>query len=239
MASSLTGKAAEVPAFAVQLSRLKPVQLTREPTDPLISIWWSPSCSIRNLHSMARCEWMRCTSRMPDAKSLYDCLVAENPVLSEKRATMNIRSVQQVLLPSQIRWVPTHLMIADGLTKYDQKLQNVLRTWCNDPVVQLKEIKNSNSTKETKTSEKHSLVTVFGLHSADRLNPAWLRSQCDFGPTPISRRPQSLFSNRNGKQAAAILCPFCNLPLLDRADRNHPSVAIARNLLWYNEELKD
>jgi hypothetical protein len=63
-------------------------------------------------------------------------------------------------------------MIADGLTKYDQKLQNVLRTWCNDPVVQLKEIKTSNSTKETKTSEKHSLVTVFGLHSADRLNPA-------------------------------------------------------------------
>ena len=107
-----------------------------------------------------------------DAKSLYDCLVAENPVLSEKRATMNIRSVQQVLLPSQIRWVPTHLMIADGLTKYDQKLQKVLRTWCNDPVVQLKEIKNSDPTKETETSEKHSLVTVFGLHSADRLNPA-------------------------------------------------------------------
>ena len=76
-----------------------------------------------------------------DAKSLYDVLTAENPVLSEKRATMNVRSVQQVLAPAQIHWVPTTLMIADGLTKHDTKLQDVLRMWCNHPVVQLREDK--------------------------------------------------------------------------------------------------
>jgi len=74
-----------------------------------------------------------------DAKSLYDVLIAENPVLSEKRATMNVRSVQQVLAPSQIHWVPTTLMVADGLTKHDVKLQDGLRMWCNLPVVQLRE----------------------------------------------------------------------------------------------------
>ena len=98
--------------------------------------------------------------------------MAENPVLSEKRATMNIRSVQQVLQPSQIRWVPTHLMVADALTKYDQKLQNTMRMWCNDPAIQLKEVKNSDSTKKTKTSEKHGLATIFDSHAAARLNPA-------------------------------------------------------------------
>ena len=77
-----------------------------------------------------------------DAKSLYDALVAENLSLSEKRATMNIRSIQQVLMPSQIHWLPTSLMVADGLTKYDLKLQDALRQWCNSPTIQLREEKN-------------------------------------------------------------------------------------------------
>lgn len=84
-------------------------------------------------------------ARVTDAKSLYDCLVAENPVLSEKRAIMNVRSVQQFLLPSRIRWVPTNLMIADCLTKYDRKLQNQMRLWCHSPLVQLKECKGNDS----------------------------------------------------------------------------------------------
>eukprot|EP00438_Fugacium_kawagutii_P011147 Skav200228 [mRNA] locus=scaffold2352:155227:163374:+ [translate_table: standard] len=82
-----------------------------------------------------------------DAKSLYDCLISENPTLSEKRATMNVRSVQQNLLPSQIHWVPTNLMIADGLTKYDTKLQNLLRLWCQSPKVQLRD-DNSLTSKQ-------------------------------------------------------------------------------------------
>lgn len=84
-------------------------------------------------------------AHVTDAKSLYDCLVAENPVLSEKRAIMNVRSVQQFLLPSQIRWVPTQLMVADCLTKCDRKLQNVMRMWCQAPLVQLKESKSDST----------------------------------------------------------------------------------------------
>ena len=68
---------------------------------------------------------------------------------------MNIRSVQQVMQPSQIHWVPTQLMVADGLTKHDPKLQNQLRIWCDGPLVQLRE----NPTK-TKTSEKHSVLVT-------------------------------------------------------------------------------
>ena len=74
-----------------------------------------------------------------DAKSLYDALVAENLSLTEKRATMNIRSIQQVLTPAQIHWLPTTLMVADGLTKHDLKLQDSLRQWCNMPKVQLRD----------------------------------------------------------------------------------------------------
>ena len=67
------------------------------------------------------------------AKSLYDALVAENLSLTEKRATMNMRSIQQVLTPAQIHRLPTTLMVADGLTKHDLKLQDSLRQWCNMP----------------------------------------------------------------------------------------------------------
>lgn len=103
-----------------------------------------------------------------DAKSLYDALVAENLSLTEKRATMNIRSIQQNMMPSQIHWLPTTLMVADGLTKHDIRLQDSLRKWCDAPTIQLREEKqpkkknsqldsvtNSMSQSTTKTSEKH------------------------------------------------------------------------------------
>ncbi|CAL1163402.1 unnamed protein product [Cladocopium goreaui] len=85
-----------------------------------------------------------------DAKSLYDCLVAQNPSVSDKRSMVQIRSVQQALRPSQIRWLPTILMVADGLTKLDVKLREMLRQWCMFPKVQLRE---STSRSKTKTSE--------------------------------------------------------------------------------------
>ena len=129
-------------------------------------------------------------------------------------------------------WRDHHVHFAHGsLGIYDILCQSKeTRKWKKN----IKKTRNSYGTYKNNIQWKtQSHDSFWNLHSADRLNPAWLRSQCDFGPTPISRRPQSLFSNRNGKQAAAILCHFCNLPLLDRADRNHPSVAIARNLLCW------
>jgi len=87
------------------------------------------------------------------AKSLYDSLVAENPSLSEKRSLINVRRVQQVLSPSQIHWVPTGLMHADNLTKYDLKLQERMRIWLRNPTVQLRETASRGGDR-TKTREK-------------------------------------------------------------------------------------
>ena len=91
--------------------------------------------------------------RIVDAKSLYDSLVAENPSLSEKRSLINVRSVQQVLAPNQIHWVPTGLMHADNLPKYDVKLQERMRIWLKNPTVQLRETASRGGDR-TKTSEK-------------------------------------------------------------------------------------
>ena len=83
-----------------------------------------------------------------DAKSLYDCLVAENPVTSDKRSMINVRSVQQVVKPSNVHWVPTRLMHCDGLTKLDKQLQNNLREWCRKPWCQLREDGKSSMSKQ-------------------------------------------------------------------------------------------
>ena len=74
-----------------------------------------------------------------DAKSLFDCLVAENPVTSEKRSMIAIRSVQQSIGPKDIHWVPTGIMHADGLTKLDSRLPETLMRWCYAPWCQLRE----------------------------------------------------------------------------------------------------
>ena len=78
-----------------------------------------------------------------DAKSLFDCLVAENPVTLEKRSMVSIRSVQQSMTPKEIHWIPTHIMHADGLTKIDPKLQQALTIWCMNPWCQLREEKDA------------------------------------------------------------------------------------------------
>lgn len=83
-----------------------------------------------------------------DAKSLYDCLVAENPVLTDKRSMVQVRSVQQSHPPSAIRWVPTKLQFADGLTKLATELRAFFGSWCQGPWSQLQ----AEST--TKTSVK-------------------------------------------------------------------------------------
>ena len=86
-----------------------------------------------------------------DSKSLYDCLISENPSLTDRRSMVQIRSVQQALRPSQIRWIPTHLTVADSLTKIDVNLRDAFRKWCLKPTVRLRE----DTTKgKTKTSEK-------------------------------------------------------------------------------------
>ena len=83
-----------------------------------------------------------------DAKSLYDCLIAENPVTSDKRSMINVRSVQQVVKPSNVHWIPTRLMHCDGLTKLDKQLQNNLREWCKRPWCQLRDDSRNSMSKQ-------------------------------------------------------------------------------------------
>ena len=90
-----------------------------------------------------------------DAKSLYDSLIAENPSMTEKRSLINVRSVQQILLPHQIHWVPTTLMHADNLTKNDMKLQERMRLWMACPTAQLREeARNDKKRDELKNKDQ-------------------------------------------------------------------------------------
>ena len=86
--------------------------------------------------------------QVTDAKSLYDCLVSENPVTTDKRSLINIRSVQQHVEPKNVHWVPTRLMHADGLTKLDKTLQENLRVWCMKPWCQLRDDNSVQSAKQ-------------------------------------------------------------------------------------------
>jgi hypothetical protein len=95
-----------------------------------------------------------------DAKSLYDCLVSENPALADRRSMVQVRSVQQNFPPERIRWVPTRLQFSDGLTKADQKLREAMRNWCQHPWAQIKD-----DSSKTKTS-----VNFVSMRSLDECN---------------------------------------------------------------------
>ena len=76
-----------------------------------------------------------------DAKSLYDCIISEMPSTTDKRSMINIRAVQETVLPKDYHWVPTVHMHADGLTKLDLKLREVFRAWLDFPTATLKDQK--------------------------------------------------------------------------------------------------
>ena len=95
-------------------------------------------CKMNNLHAV-------------DAKSLFDCLIQDNPNVTDKRSLINIRSVQETVSPQQVHWVPTSLMHADGLTKLDTQLMMELGLWLQDPRAQLREVREP---KKSKTSVK-------------------------------------------------------------------------------------
>ena len=72
-----------------------------------------------------------------DSKSLYDSIVAINPNLTDKRSLVNIRAIQETVTPKQTRWVPTRLMVADGLTKLSTNLRHQLLQWLQNPIATL------------------------------------------------------------------------------------------------------
>ena len=74
-----------------------------------------------------------------DAKSLYDCVISDSPNLSDKRSLVSIRGIQEVVPGSNFHWVPTHLLVADGLTKASKDLQQSFHDWLQQPRVTLRE----------------------------------------------------------------------------------------------------
>ena len=89
-----------------------------------------------------------------DAKSLYDCLVAENPSTSEKRSMVSIRSVQQAMSPKQVHWIP-NAPYACGWPHQDRckNCERSLPAGCMNPWCQLRDEDAKGS--KAKTS-KHS-----------------------------------------------------------------------------------
>ena len=77
--------------------------------------------------------------QVTDARSLYDCIIAPNPSLSDKRSLVNVRAIQEEVRPDQTWWVPTTLMFADGLTKLNINLRSTLADWLMSPFVKLRE----------------------------------------------------------------------------------------------------
>ena len=75
--------------------------------------------------------------QVTDCRSLYDAVISPNPVLTEKRTVIQIRSIQEFVNPEDIRWTPTGVMWADVLTKVDLPLLAEFQRWLRDPVVTL------------------------------------------------------------------------------------------------------
>eukprot|EP00435_Cladocopium_sp_Y103_P056706 s1320_g19.t1 len=86
---------------------------------------------LTNLKTLRHCH-------ATDCKSLYDAAIAANFNTEEKRAGLAIRAAQETIPPSDMRWVPTTAMWADGLTKADDGLRSVFLDWLRNPTVQLR-----------------------------------------------------------------------------------------------------
>ena len=75
--------------------------------------------------------------QVTDCQSLYDAVISPNPVLTEKRTIIQIRSIQEFVNPEDLRWTPTGVMWADGLTKVDASLLAEFQEWLRNPRVTL------------------------------------------------------------------------------------------------------
>ena len=75
--------------------------------------------------------------QVTDCQSLYDAVISPTPVLTEKRTIIQIRSIQEFVNPEDLRWTPTGVMWADGLTKVDASLLAEFQDWLRNPRVTL------------------------------------------------------------------------------------------------------
>ena len=92
--------------------------------------------------------------QVTDCRSLYDAVLSPNPVLTEKRTVITVRSIQEYVEGSDLRWTPTWAMWADGLTKPKAELLHEMREWLRRPRVTLVEDSVSNI-KDTSVKVEH------------------------------------------------------------------------------------
>jgi len=71
-----------------------------------------------------------------DCKSLYDAVTKENSSCTEKRTLISLCSIREAV-SSRMRWAPTHLQHADGLTKTDKSLRQRFLHWMQWPYARL------------------------------------------------------------------------------------------------------
>ena len=67
-----------------------------------------------------------------DCKSLFDAVHQQTPSLSEKRTLLDVQTIKEELSKENLKWVPTTVMWADGLTKFDLQLMETLRAFAMD-----------------------------------------------------------------------------------------------------------
>jgi hypothetical protein len=73
-----------------------------------------------------------------DCRSLFDALQKITPTLDEKRTAIDVAAIKEIVKKENIRWVPSGVQRADGLTKLDMKLMLEFTKFLNDPTVILK-----------------------------------------------------------------------------------------------------
>ena len=72
-----------------------------------------------------------------DCKSLYDALRKLQLSVDEKRVLIDINAIKEIVQGDTVRWVPSHLQYADGLTKRSAALRDTFRNWLEKPVISL------------------------------------------------------------------------------------------------------
>ena len=70
-----------------------------------------------------------------DCRSLYDAILKDVSQVSEKRTAIGIASIKESLSRGGLRWVPTHLQFADGMTKMKKALTDTFTKWLAAPHV--------------------------------------------------------------------------------------------------------
>ena len=73
-----------------------------------------------------------------DCKCLYDAVRQATPSLTEKRTIIDLTDTRDALAKNHLLWIPTHEMIADGLTKVTKDLMQTLTRFMANTWVSLR-----------------------------------------------------------------------------------------------------